>query len=315
MIPRVLKPLVTPIKWLMRQGVKFRINRLQLSLAQADRWERRFRKYPLFHGLSTEREITLPHDIKMNCGIVDVIERHLRTKGVWDPGVLHCIEMLLKPGDTFLDIGANIGFFTLNASRIVGISGRVVSIEPSQRAAVKLLANVLANHASNVLVLTIGAADVSKLEFLNIARPDNAGASAIRPIQGAIGKESIAVARMDDVLEALDIIPTVIKIDIEGSEFVALQGLRRTLSAHHPVLIVELRGLFFQDMGSSKKDLVDFLVELGYFPHSIDYHTGQTFPADVANPQALEGDAMFCVPVPPALERWNVVVTPRLSTT
>lgn len=298
MIPRVLKPLVAPIKWLIRQCARLRVTHLPISLAQAERWERTFRKYSLFQEISTEREITLPHGIKMTCGIVDVIERHLRTTGVWEPGVLHCIKTLVKPGDTFLDIGANIGFFTLNASRLVGPSGRVVSIEPSQRTAAKLLTNVLANHAANVLVLTIGAGDESKLEFLNIARRDNAGASSIRPIQGATGKESIAIARMDDVLEALDIIPDIIKVDIEGAEFLALKGLRRTLAAHHPVLIVELRELFLQEMGISRESIVEFLSELGYSPHSIDFYTGETCPVAAENSRALEGDAMFSVSVP-----------------
>jgi FkbM family methyltransferase len=304
MIPRLLKPVVNPIKWLLRQSVKFRINSLPLSLAQADRWVHRLRSWPaLFHGLAVEREIALPHDIKMTCGIIDVIERHLRTKGVWDPGVLRCIERELKPGDTFLDIGANIGFFTLNAARLVGARGRVISIEPSQRAAAKLLANVLANHVTNVLVLTIGAADVSKLEMLNIAREDNAGASAMRPILGAIGCERIAVARMDDVLETLDIVPTVIKIDIEGAEFAALIGLTRTLSAHHPAIIVEMREGFSAETGIFKEDIVAFLVGLGYSPNSIDYNTGETCPVELTNLQALEGDALFAVPIPIGLQR------------
>lgn len=247
----------------------------------------------VFGDLVAERDIDLPHDIRVKCGIVDVIERHLMTTRTWEPGVLHCIRTALRPGDTFLDIGANLGFFTLNASRIAGPSGRVVSIEPSQRTAVKLLTNVLRNRAGNVLVLTIGASDSPGLVNLNLVRSDNPGASTIRPITGHIGQETIAVARMDDVLESLSIVPTVIKIDIEGAEFLCLKGLRRTLASAHPLMIIELKELFLRQAGTSIHEVLQFLAELGYSASAIDYETGATRPASVDDLIALSGDVLF----------------------
>jgi hypothetical protein len=60
----------------------------------------------------------------------DVIQRNVYTFGVWEPEITHWLEGFLRPGDLVVDVGANTGYFSLEASKLVGPEGLVVAVEP-----------------------------------------------------------------------------------------------------------------------------------------------------------------------------------------
>ncbi|MCA9051195.1 MAG: FkbM family methyltransferase, partial [Planctomycetaceae bacterium] len=165
----------------------------------------------------------------MNLGIVDVIERTLLTTGQWDPIVEHVLRSCLKRGDTFLDVGANIGYFSLLASQLIGDEGWVVSFEPSARALSKLTRHLCLNQCDNVTVCSQAMGQSSGTAVLNWAPSSNIGGSTLnraRPSQGY--SERVAVRALDDVCREMDLVPSVIKLDVEGFELFALRGAEQT---------------------------------------------------------------------------------------
>jgi FkbM family methyltransferase len=90
---------------------------------------------------------------RMSVNAQEIVGRYIANFGIWEPSLTAWLMSHLQPGDTFVDVGANIGYVTLLASRVVGAAGCVISIEPSPANSAMLRRNVAANHAENVRVV------------------------------------------------------------------------------------------------------------------------------------------------------------------
>jgi ubiquinone/menaquinone biosynthesis C-methylase UbiE len=89
----------------------------------------------------------------------DVIQRNIYAFGVWEPEITRWLEGFLRPGDFVLDVGANTGYFSLQASKLVGPKGQVVAIEPVPSINAAMTRNLEANNCSNVRLLNLVASD------------------------------------------------------------------------------------------------------------------------------------------------------------
>lgn len=252
----------------LRQMIRIRLDCFNLTLAQAEWYAQKIKQYPgIFGALNYRRDVTLPVGVRMNVGLIDVIERSLLTTGHWDSIVESCVQRLLKPGDTFLDVGANIGYFSMMASKVVGSNGTVVSFEPSARALTRLAAHGCLNQCRNQLICSHAVGDFTGRSTLNWAPSSNIGGSTISRGKAATGAvEQITIRRLDDVCREFDLVPSLIKMDIEGFELFALKGAREMLQMHSPQVVCELTGPFLADHGQSAKELVQFMLELDYTP-------------------------------------------------
>lgn len=260
---RILK---NSAKAAIRSAVKARLQALPLSLQTAEWYADRIKSWPgIFSEMNFQTRRTLPAGMMMDLGIVDVIERTLLTTGEWDPIVENVLRSCLKPGDTFLDVGANIGYFSLLASQLVGDAGTVVSFEPSARALSRLTGHLCLNQCRNVTVCSQAMGESTGTETLNWAPSSNIGGSTIaRGIPANGYSEQIAVRRLDDVCRDMSLKPSVIKLDVEGFELFALRGAEQTLRTHHPVVVCELTNQFLTDHGHSGSDMLHFMSSLGY---------------------------------------------------
>ena len=162
--------------------------------------------------------------------------------GLYELDTLRVLRRLLRPGMHFVDCGANIGYFTIMASRIVGEAGRVDAIEPDplNRARLEehLKLNGLRERVRVHAVAASGAAGSATL-YHPVGDARNHGEASL--ILGAAGATSetytVPTARLD---ELLDHTPDLIKMDIEGAELSALSGMTRLLrDAHPPSLVIE----------------------------------------------------------------------------
>ena len=145
------------------------------------------------------------------------LDRCIAEAGVFEPDVVAAMQRLVQPGDTVLDVGANIGFHTVVLSRLVGSSGRVIAFEPTAHYRAVLERNVAANRLANVEILPIGLSDRSARETIQIG----AGSATLHvPGKATLrGREEIEVAPLDELgarlgLERLDFI----KVDVDGHE-------------------------------------------------------------------------------------------------
>lgn len=191
-------------------------------------------------------------------------------RGIWEPTVTRLVLVALRPGDTFLDVGANLGYFTIVGAARVGPSGRVVAVEALDGTRRRLAANLDDNRLTNVDLVGVGlwsgpmrghAEDVDA-QSLGWARVVPADSSA-----GHLKGQAVRGAALDDLVAAGEVaLPAcaLAKLDIEGSETQALRGMRATLGRLRPPLLIELNNHALQLQRSSGAELLQLLTELRY---------------------------------------------------
>lgn len=166
--------------------------------------------------------------------------------GTTEPELQQILPEILEPGYVVYDLGANVGFFTVLAARLVGDKGRVYAFEPLPANLEGLRHNLALNNLRHVEVIASAVSDVSGMTDLDvydhgvmakIATSDSVDFQGGRAIANTI---PVSVVTLDEQVRDGMRPPDVIKIDIEGAEVAALRGARHTLAAHRPVLICSL---------------------------------------------------------------------------
>jgi FkbM family methyltransferase len=162
--------------------------------------------------------------------------------GTFEISETRLVQSLLRPGMTFVDVGANIGYYTLMAARLVGTAGAVHAFEPHTPMRRKLEENVRRNGFENVVLHPEALArETGEVTFYATAWDANQGISSILPGAGRAAVRKVPSLTLDDFLAGLGPRPVdLIKMDIEGAEIFAIQGGRRALSrADAPPVIFE----------------------------------------------------------------------------
>ena len=142
-------------------------------------------------------------------------------------GLIEAALADLHTGDTFLDVGCHYGIFSILASKLVGPTGRVISVEPHGESLQVFRENVAFNKCNNVEILNVAFSDVTApLAFTHeanfgVVAPGADPDSAAHTVQGMAGDEAISKLP----------IPAAVKIDVEGHELAAMSGLKQTLSS------------------------------------------------------------------------------------
>jgi FkbM family methyltransferase len=167
------------------------------------------------------------------CDLDDILQRYIFYFGIWEPMVSHVTEQLLREGDVYVDVGANIGYDSLLASNCVGDSGIVVSIEASPRIYLLLANNRARNKASNIRLVNMAASDTRKTLTIYAGASSNIGKSTTIEARGLHEECSIQAIPIDEIL-SVDELKRVrlIKIDIEGAELPVLNHLIDNLSKY-----------------------------------------------------------------------------------
>lgn len=159
---------------------------------------------------------------------------------------LHAIQHFLRPGDVFVDIGANVGVYTLKAAKEIGNQGVVVAVEPFVQTAHQLVQNVSANGFQNVRVRNLCmAGKTGEVQlYLNMGKPNS---FALHRVQTARSISVLGVS-LDDLCrwEGLKRL-SYLKIDAEGAEAVILEGGTGTISRFRPIIQVEMTKVFVRE--------------------------------------------------------------------
>ena len=186
--------------------------------------------------------------------------------GAFEPVTVAACGRLIKPGDTILDIGANIGALTLPMARMAGPNGRVYAFEPTDFAFAKLTANLALNPdlAARVIasqtMLTDNATALSEPIYSSwpLAGSDPLHDKHLGAVKTAAGAKS---QRLDDAaLPRVDFI----KLDVDGFECHVLGGARETLRKHRPVILMELAPYCLVERKRSLVELLGILQGAGY---------------------------------------------------
>ena len=167
------------------------------------------------------------------------ISRELALYKVHEPLATKLLMETLKPGMNAVDIGGNIGYYAMLEARLVGPAGKVIAIEPMPENSAQLSKNVEANGYQNIHIhkVAIGNKDGSALIYI-------AGKSnwhSMRPNSSSKGEIKVPVCTLDSLLVPYNL-PSVdlVRMDLEGYEVTAIEGMKRTLVKYGPRLLVEL---------------------------------------------------------------------------
>jgi FkbM family methyltransferase len=230
----------------------------------------------------------------------DLIQRYIYVFGVWEPHLTYWIQDRLKPGDTFVDVGANIGYFTLLAASCVGQNGWSVAIEASPSIFDLLNENLeLNNIGSRVRTVNLAASDQDGTLTVYGGPSGNLGMTTMVPNHDLQIETTISAKPLKDILtEGETAGARLIKIDVEGLEGPVVRGLLPILESCRKDLeiVLEVNGQAAPE-GEKTADIVRQLTDQGFHTYEIvnDYQEDPYLEAigTPQRPRRIHEDAEF----------------------
>jgi FkbM family methyltransferase len=213
-------------------------------------------------------------DCTFECDPNDLVQHRLLFFGIWEPNITDIVRRILRPGDVFVDIGANIGYDTLMASRLVGDTGRVISIEASGKTFEALSGHVKRNGAKNVRLVNNAVSDKDEvIEFFSSL--DGSAGNSSRIKQDGMTMEGIVHALPLRTILTQEEVSSIrlVKIDIEGGELPVMTQMLDEIEAYPQDMdiLLELSPLNNIDQWNA---ILSRMRDLGYriFAVENDYH-------------------------------------------
>ncbi|QKW10882.1 FkbM family methyltransferase [Streptomyces sp. NA04227] len=222
----------------------------------------------------------------------DLIQRYLYLFGVWEPHMTAWLRRRLRPGDGFVDVGANIGYYSVLASRLVGESGRVVAVEASADFHRRLLQNVRLNDCRNLRAVNAAVSDREETLKFTLASSANMGANSIVPYDGAAESVfEVDAHPLPSLLESSEIAAArVIKIDVEGAEGAVVRGLLPLLPdlRDDVEITVEVTPERMAQLGDSADELLDAMTSHGFHVYRlVNEYAAESYPRALSGPPAV----------------------------
>jgi FkbM family methyltransferase len=211
------------------------------------------------------------------CDLRDCISSEVFFTGKYEPQESLLVRNMLRPGMTFVDVGANWGYFTLIAAGNVGPNGRVISLEPDPRLFALLQENTRINGFTQASAVPVAAAAISGQLTLAGYRDDghNWGIShLLQQGSSAAGPLFQAEARpIDELMDAMGVTQVdLIKIDIEGAEKLALEGMKDGLrSRRYRRILLELHPEALRERGHDPVTPLELFREANYRIWKVDH--------------------------------------------
>jgi FkbM family methyltransferase len=186
-----------------------------------------------------------------------------------EPTVLAALKARAHAGSIVFDVGANVGLFSLLAARWVGLTGHVYAFEPAPEALRALRYHIELNDLAG-RVEAIGSALADRCgEALFYAHRFN-GENSLSPSHARRVPSAAAVrvplTTVDAFCAERNIVPTLLKIDVEGYELHVLRGARQTFARHRPAAVVEIHPAKWREAGDDRASAASTLADLGYRP-------------------------------------------------
>lgn len=213
--------------------------------------------------------------------------------GQWEPHQTQLLLEHLQPGDTFVDVGANLGYYTVLAATKVGPTGRVFAFEPDPESYALLVRNVQRNGLKQVMAINKAAGEASGTLRLFLS---SAGRGDHRSYDPGGGRTSVEVdvVTLDQHLRAAGGDVHVIKIDTRGAECAVLAGMKTLFTEHRELsLAVAYYPRFVEAMGYQPAECFGALANHGYALQLIDETAAATRPVTVESLRDVPDGALF----------------------
>lgn len=209
--------------------------------------------------------------VKWQLDLREGVDLSLYLLGLFERSTVLAYSRLIKPGDTVLDIGANIGAHTLHLARCIGSRGKVIAFEPTTFAFNKLVKNVSLNPTLSPRIITeqimlVGKSGVDLVSGIYSSWPlanqnglHKKHGGRLMPTSGA------SATTLDEYLIRNKIEKIhLVKLDVDGYEYLVLRGGMSMIKRERPPIIMELAPYLFAETGYSLEKLLNILKRLGY---------------------------------------------------
>lgn len=194
---------------------------------------------------------------------------YLASTGEYEPFETKLVLAALKKGDTFIDIGTHVGYYSLLAAKTVGKKGKVVSLEAAPANAELLKKNITRNKLSSIITVIQAAANnkvgTADFYFSNTSSGDH----SLTKKTGT--KQTVHTTTVDTLTRKLKLEPCVIKMDVEGAENIVMEGMKQTLKRK------SVRAVFLEVTPNGKQNQkpIEMLQNAGFSCYLIDEYTKQ----------------------------------------
>jgi FkbM family methyltransferase len=249
---------------------------------------RRLRGQTASPGADGSYSLPLPWDLDLRVRRLDSITRAVDVLGVHDLIVTEAIWRLVAPGDTVVDVGANVGYMTLAMIARLGERGRVLSFEPQPGVGDELVANVAAARARfpgvqgsihfEALSDSTGTASI----VLPPGSDENRGLAHLAAPGAGV---SVRTQRLDDYASELGPRVSLVKIDVEGHEPAVLRGATTLLQSG------ALRHIIFEEHGAYPTETSLFLERFGYTIFTLERSLLRVRIGDPSHPRRAAWEA------------------------
>ncbi|MCO1580333.1 FkbM family methyltransferase [Crossiella sp. SN42] len=203
----------------------------------------------------------------------DIVQRYLYQFGVWEPNLTALLRRRLRPGDVFVDCGANIGYFSLVAAHLVGPAGRVVAVEASPSVCAVLRGNLALNRVGTVRTVPKAVSDRAQtLAFYQPVPGAPSVTTSVRPSEADVPVFEVDALPLAELVRPEELRRArLIKIDVEGGEHVALAGLRPVLGELRPEaeIVVEVSQRLLASQSHTVAETVELLTSQGFHPYRL----------------------------------------------
>src|SRR4030095_14202301 len=185
-------------------------------------------------------------------------------------------QHLIKEEDYVFDIGANIGYYSLQAAARIGKNGKVFAFEPVSSTYKKLIDNIKINSFANIIAENIAISNKEGEIELFVADELSTGSSSISMHVNFSGiKEKVSTIILDEYAADNNIKKVdVVKIDVEGCEPMVIEGMTKIMNDFKPLILIEVLDERLNTTGSSKEALYSLFEKNAYEPFEIkNYNT------------------------------------------
>lgn len=220
-----------------------------------------------------------------------LIDRHdsleLSIKGIYEPLETRIAEKLVTPGGCVVDIGANIGYYTLLCARRAGPAGQVYAFEPEPENFSLLQQNVRRNGYNNVQLENAAVSNTTGNLNLFISQENHGDHRVYASETDERRTVSIRAVRLDDYFADDPPLIDLLKMDIQGAEGRALEGMKTLLQCRPPrAILTEFWPLGLRRAGTNASDMLRLLESMGYQLAHLDERRGE--PVSISATELLE---------------------------